>query len=169
MGRYHANLMRDPERVEYLGGALHRVPVGCRSHNDSDQGFHGVSLPKPTRAADAETRKVPWRRPVSVVPSALSRPFPAVWPELPGRLADTPAAARRAPCRAPTAAGRASARSVGNAESPGRGFAAAPPGWRAPAPDRYRASACRCTAVAGSAPRERVAAVSLAARRTGCP
>src|ERR1700721_952649 len=44
VGRYHANLMRDAERIQDVGGTLHRFPVGRRSHNDSDQGLHEASL-----------------------------------------------------------------------------------------------------------------------------
>src|ERR1700682_3581971 len=165
MSRYDANLVRNAERVEYIGGALHRFPVGRRSHNDSDQGFHAGSLPKLTRATGVETQKAPARRRASAAPGALSRPFPAVWLTQPGQRADTPGEAHPAR-RAPTAADRASARFVGSAEFPGRGAVCALRAWRAQVPDRYRASTCRYTAVAGPALRERADGVGHAAQRT---
>src|SRR6202166_1728321 len=169
MGRYHANLVRDAERVEYIGGALHRFPIGRRSHNDSDQGFHAASLAKPTRETGVEAQKAPAHRRASAVPGALSRPFPAVWPTRSGPLGGTPGEAHPALSRVPTAACRASARSVGNAEFPDHGVVFAPRAWRALVPGRFRASTCRYTAVAGSALRERADGASHAVQRTGCP
>ena len=38
--RDHAHLVRHAELVERVGRALHRLPVGSRAHDDSDEGLH---------------------------------------------------------------------------------------------------------------------------------
>jgi len=59
LGRHHANLMRDTERIEDLGGALHRLPVGRRSIMIPTRACMPVVYQRPTRATGVERKKLP--------------------------------------------------------------------------------------------------------------
>ena len=86
MRRDDPHLVRDRQAIERVGGPLHRLPVGRRSHDDPDEGFHGPSLTKPTRATGAERRKARGRRRASAARAARFPPFPASWQRRPVRL-----------------------------------------------------------------------------------